>query len=203
MTVNDPAATAPEPSREPKTAIRAASCGVSSAYPAPAPKGAGAARSAAGPGVPAAKREDGPGVPSGGEELPQNTAVRAASRRRRPRHSAQRRTCTSLRFSEAEWTAVQQAAAAADLAPGGYAAAATLAAATSSNPTAAVADYRRGVQELMESNRQLAAVGNNLNQVAHFLNAGGQVATNLQQLLHRIDDALAGVDDAVAWLLRR
>ena len=69
--------------------------------------------------------------------------------------------------------------------------------------TAAVADYRRGVQELMESNRQLAAVGNNLNQVAHFLNAGGQPAADLRQLLHRIDTALAGVDDAVAWLVRR
>ncbi|WP_435128750.1 plasmid mobilization relaxosome protein MobC [Actinacidiphila sp. bgisy144] len=98
---------------------------------------------------------------------------------------------------------MQQAASAADLAPGGYAAAATLAAASSLNPTAAVADYRRGVQELMESNRQLAAVGNNLNQVAHFLNAGGQPATDLRRLLHRIDTALAGLDDAVAWLVRR
>lgn len=153
--------------------------------------------------MPAAERDDGPGVPSVEKEQPQNTAARAASRRRRPRHSAQRRTCTSLRFSDAEWTAVQQAAAIADLAPGGYAAAATLAAATSLNPTAAIADYRRGVQELMESNRQLAAVGNNLNQVAHFLNAGGRAATDLRQLLHRIDTALSGVDDAVAWLVRR
>ncbi|MEE4543668.1 MobC family plasmid mobilization relaxosome protein [Streptomyces sp. V4-01] len=151
----------------------------------------------------AAEREDGPGVPSGEEQLPSNPAIRVASRRRRPRHSAQRRTCTSLRFSEAEWTAVQQAALAADLAPGGYAAAATLAAASSVNPTAAVADYRRGVQELMESNRQLAAVGNNLNQVAHFLNTGGQPAGDLRQLLHRIDTVLATVDDAVAWLVRR
>ena len=55
----------------------------------------------------------------------------------------------------------------------------------------------------MESNRQLAAVGNNLNQVAHFLNAGGQSATDLQQLLRRIETALAGVDEAVGWLVRR
>lgn len=98
---------------------------------------------------------------------------------------------------------MQQAAHAANLAPGGYAAAATLAAASSVNPSAAVADYRRGVQELMESNRQLAAVGNNLNQVAHVLNACGRPATDLRRLLHRIDTALAGVDDAVAWLVRR
>ncbi|WP_335970410.1 plasmid mobilization relaxosome protein MobC [Streptomyces sp. CA2R106] len=98
---------------------------------------------------------------------------------------------------------MQQAAHAATLAPGGYAAAATLAAASSVNPTAAVADYRRGIQELMESNRQLAAVGSNLNQVAHYLNSGGQPATDLRRLLHRIDTALTGVDHAVAWLVRR
>ena len=203
MTASDPAADTRAEERNVNTAAGAASCGVSSAYPAPAPNGAGASRPTAGPGVPAAEREDGPGVPSGGEVLASSAAVRVASRRRRPRHSAQRRTRTSLRFSEAEWTAVLEAAAAADLAPGGYAAAATLAAATSINPIAAVADYRRGVQELMESNRQLAAVGNNLNQVAHFLNSGGQPATDLRHLLHRIDTALTGVDDAVAWLVRR
>lgn len=156
--------------------------------------------------MPAAEREDGPGVPSGEEQPPlppsPSADVRAAPRRRL-RQSSLRPHRICPRFSDAEWTAVQQAAHAADLAPGGYAAAATLAAATSTNPTAAVADYRRGVQELMESNRQLAAVGTNLNQVAHFLNAGGQPATDLRQLLHRIDTALAMVDDAVAWLVRR
>ncbi|SHL18053.1 mobilisation protein (MobC) [Actinacidiphila paucisporea] len=156
--------------------------------------------------MPAAEREDGPGVPSGEKQplspAPSNTTVRAAPRRRL-RQSSLRPHRICPRFSDAEWTAVQQAADAADLAPGGYAAAATLAAASSVNPTAAVADYRRGVQELMESNRQLAAVGNNLNQVAHFLNAGGQPATDLRQLLHRFDTALSGVDDAVAWLVRR
>ncbi|MFD7730881.1 MobC family plasmid mobilization relaxosome protein [Kitasatospora phosalacinea] len=109
----------------------------------------------------------------------------------------------SLRFSEAEWAAVRHAADLADLAPGGFSAAATLAAAASSDPTAAVADYRRGIQELMESNRQLAGIGNNLNQTAHFLNAGGQVATDLRQLLQRVGASIAAVDDAVAWMVRR
>lgn len=156
--------------------------------------------------MPAAEREDGPGVPSEEEQppppAPPSAAVRPAPRRRL-RQSSLRPHRICPRFSDDEWTAVQEAAAATDLAPGGYTAAATLAAASSVNPIAAVADYRRGVQELMESNRQLGAVGNNLNQVARFLNAGGQPAADLRQLLDRIDTALAGVDDAVAWLVRR
>ncbi|MFJ8442824.1 MobC family plasmid mobilization relaxosome protein [Kitasatospora griseola] len=131
------------------------------------------------------------------------TAERPASRRRRPRHASQRRTCVSLRFSEAEWAAVRCAAAHANLTPGGFSAAATLAAATSTDPTAAVADYRRGIQELMESNRQLGSVGNNLNQVAHYLNSGGQSAADLRQLLQRVEASIAAVDDAVAWMVRR
>ncbi|WP_307811537.1 MobC family plasmid mobilization relaxosome protein [Streptomyces fildesensis] len=107
------------------------------------------------------------------------------------------------RFSDSEWTAVRTAAETTELEPGGYAAAAVLATAASNNPTAAIADYRRGVQELMESNRQLAAIGNNLNQIAHYLNAGGQPAADLQQLLHRVDDAITTVDEAVTWLVRR
>ncbi|MFF2819421.1 MobC family plasmid mobilization relaxosome protein [Kitasatospora cineracea] len=140
-------------------------------------------------------------MPTGEGERP--AATRATSRRRRPRHASQRRTCVSLRFSEAEWAAVQHAADLADLSPGGFSAAATLAAAASSDPTAAVADYRRGIQELMESNRQLGGIGNNLNQVAHFLNAGGQVAADLRQLLQRVEASIAAVDDAVAWMVRR
>jgi hypothetical protein len=153
----------------------------------------------AGPGGPATAQETGPGAPIQQDE----TTPRTGSLRRRPRQSAQRRTRTSLRFSDTEWATVRQAAAAAGLATGGFAAAAVLAAATAANPTAAIADYRRGIQELMESNRQLAAVGNNLNQVAHFLNAGGQPTTDLRQLLHHIDTAIDDVDAAVAHLIRR
>ncbi|MBM9508031.1 plasmid mobilization relaxosome protein MobC [Streptomyces sp. KK5PA1] len=141
-------------------------------------------------------------MPSGEKQTLPTIATRVAPRRR-PRQSALRPRRVCPRFSEDEWAAVQQAAHATGLAPGGFAAAATLAAATSTNPTAAVADYRRGVQELMESNRQLAAVGNNLNQVAHFLNAGGEPAIDLRRLLHRIDTAIGAVDNAVARLVRR
>ncbi|MET8626599.1 MobC family plasmid mobilization relaxosome protein [Kitasatospora sp. NPDC004669] len=137
------------------------------------------------------------------EEESAPATARATSRRRRPRHATQRRTCVSLRFSEAEWAAVQQAADHADLAPGGFSAAATLAAATSTDPSAAVADYRRGIQELMESNRQLGAVGNNLNQLAHYVNAGGQPGTEVRQLLARVEASIDAVDEAVSWMVRR
>ncbi|MFD5434758.1 MobC family plasmid mobilization relaxosome protein [Kitasatospora sp. NPDC127067] len=107
------------------------------------------------------------------------------------------------RFSDPEWALLQRAAARADLTPGGYTAAAAVAAATSTDPSAAVADYRRGIQELMESNRQLGAVGNNLNQLAHYANAGGQPGAELRQLLARVEASIDAVDDAVDWLIRR
>lgn len=68
-------------------------------------------------------------------------------------------------FSDSEWAALTTAAGTCNLKPGGYAAAAALLAARRSDPRAAIADTRRQLEELMESNRQLAAVGNNLNQV--------------------------------------
>ncbi|MEE1786937.1 MobC family plasmid mobilization relaxosome protein [Streptomyces sp. SP17BM10] len=129
-------------------------------------------------------------------------AVRAATRRRL-RQSVPRTNRVCPRFSDTEWALLQRAAARAELAPGGYTAAAALAAAASADPNAAVADFRRGIQELMESNRQLGGIGNNLNQVAHFLNAGGQPAGDLRQLLRRVEASIDAVDQAVDWLVRR
>ncbi|MFJ6381416.1 MobC family plasmid mobilization relaxosome protein [Kitasatospora sp. NPDC092039] len=144
-------------------------------------------------------------MPTKGEKQqnpPPAEAVRAATRRRL-RQPVPRTNRVCPRFSDPEWSLLQHAAEQAGLTLGGYTAAAAVAAAASIDPNAAVADYRRGIQELMESNRQLGAVGNNLNQVAHFLNAGGQPAADLRQLLHRVEAAIAAVDEAVAWMVRR
>ncbi|WP_441245252.1 MobC family plasmid mobilization relaxosome protein [Kitasatospora sp. McL0602] len=144
-------------------------------------------------------------MPTEGEEqqnLPDAEAVRAATRRRL-RQPVPRTNRVCPRFSDPEWSLLQRAADQAGLAPGGYTAAAVLAAAASADPNAAVADYRRGIQELMESNRQLGAVGNNLNQVAFYLNSGGQPAADLRQLLQRVEASIAAVDGAVAWMVRR
>ncbi|TQF02033.1 MobC family plasmid mobilization relaxosome protein [Kitasatospora acidiphila] len=144
-------------------------------------------------------------MPSKGEEQqnpPAAEAVRAAARRRL-RQSVPRANRVCPRFSDPEWSLLQQAAGQVGLALGGYTAAAAVAAAASADPNAAVADYRRGIQELMESNRQLGAVGNNLNQLAHYVNAGGQPGTELRQLLARIEASIDAVDEAVEWLVRR
>ncbi|MFF1793296.1 MobC family plasmid mobilization relaxosome protein, partial [Kitasatospora sp. NPDC058263] len=157
------------------------------------------------PGGPATDRGVGPGVPTKGEEQQNPSpaeAVRAATRRRL-RQSLPRTNRICPRFSDSEWSLLQHAAQQAGLAPGAYTAAAAVAAATSADSNAAVADYRRGIQELMESNRQLGGIGNNLNQVAHFLNAGGQPAADLRQLLRRVEASIDAVDQAVDWLVRR
>ena len=205
MTSTDRAATTPRPVSDRDQAPGGASCGVRSPYPAPAPKGAEAPRSSPDPGGPADDRGVGPGVPTKGEEQqsPPTAEAAHATTRRRLRHSVPRTNRVCPRFSDTEWSLLQHAADRAELAPGGYTAAAALAAAASTDPNAAVANYRRGIQELMESNRQLGAVGNNLNQVAHFLNAGGQPANDLRQLLQRVEASIGAVDDAVAWMVRR
>ncbi|MFD8783776.1 MobC family plasmid mobilization relaxosome protein [Kitasatospora sp. NPDC059599] len=141
-------------------------------------------------------------MPTKGEYEQQPTAAHAAPRRRL-RQSVPRTNRICPRFSDPEWALLQRAAARADLAPGGYTAAAAVAAAASTDPSAAVADYRRGIQELMESNRQLGAVGNNLNQLAHYVNAGGQPGAELRQLLARVEASIDAVDEAVDWLVRR
>ncbi len=202
MTAPDQDGTTLAPVSDRDQAPGGASYGVRSPYPASAPNGAEAPRSVADPGGPATERGVGPGVPTTEEEEPLHVAS-SETARRRSRQSVPRTNRVCPRFSDAEWALLQQAAQQAELAPGGYTAAAVIAAATSNDPTAAVADYRRGIQELMESNRQLGAVGNNLNQLAHYVNAGGQPGAGLQQLLARVGASIDAVDEAVAWMVRR
>ncbi|MEV6209576.1 MobC family plasmid mobilization relaxosome protein [Kitasatospora sp. NPDC051914] len=144
-------------------------------------------------------------MPTTGKEQqqPPTAEVVRAAIRRRLRQSAPRTNRVCPRFSNTEWALLQRAAEQTHLAPGSFTAAATLAAAASTDPNAAVADYRRGIQELMESNRQLGAVGNNLNQIAHHANAGGPIGPDLRELLRRVEASIGAVDEAVAWMVRR
>lgn len=101
---------------------------------------------------------------------------------------------------------LERAAAACRMTPGGYVAEAGLAAAHADDPEAAVADYRRAVRELMEANRQTAAIGNNLNQLTRHLNATDgpwPEPAAVHSLLTRVQDALDHIDEVVDRLVRR
>ncbi|OEV13149.1 plasmid mobilization protein [Streptomyces nanshensis] len=151
-----------------------------------------------------AEQEAGPGVPTEGDAG--GSPVQAGAPRRRLRRRSLREERVHLRFSPQEMEDIRRAAAASRMTPAGYVAEAGLAAARSENPEAAVADYRRTVKELMESNRQAAALGNNLNQLTYHLNrSGGPLPEQavVHRLSKRVDDVLDAIDQAVESLVRR
>jgi ABC-type transporter Mla subunit MlaD len=116
--------------------------------------------------------------------------------------STPRRNRTHPCFSDSEWADLTTAANACRIKPGGYAAATALLAARSPDPRASIADARRKLEELMESNRQLAAVGNNLNQVLLHLRPGDPLHAQADSALRLTRAALDDVDAAaaeIAW----
>jgi hypothetical protein len=124
------------------------------------------------------------------------------TRHHRERMDTPRRNRTHPSFSDSEWADLTAAANACRLKPGGYAAATALLAARSPDPKASIADARRTLEELMESNRQLAAVGNNLNQVLLHLHPGDPLHALAQNALQFTLAALDDVDAAaaeIAW----
>jgi hypothetical protein len=65
------------------------------------------------------------------------------------------------------------------------------------------ADTKDVLQELIQSRSQLRRIGNNLNQVAHVLNADGMVTdAQLEVVLQRVDDAVKRVDEATLQVMR-
>ncbi|WP_165984071.1 MobC family plasmid mobilization relaxosome protein [Streptomyces sp. YIM 98790] len=178
---------------------RAASCAIRNPYGFSAPgvaedsPGAGAAPGTAGPGVPT---EEGAG----------HGASAASSRpaRRRLRQPRLRGDRICPRYSPQEKQEILAAARRSGMPAGGFVAAASLAAARSDNPEAAVAHHRRTVRELMASNRQLAAIGNNVNQIARHLNSDGDkpALAAFQHLIALVEAAIAGVDEAVGHVVR-
>nr|WP_172639343.1 plasmid mobilization relaxosome protein MobC [Streptomyces tailanensis] len=104
------------------------------------------------------------------------------------------------RYSDSEFAEVEHAAALSRMKPGGYVAEASLAAARAEDPTAAVADYRAMVQVLMAANRQLAGIGNNLNQLTWHLNKDGTwpQPDTVHRLLDRVEASIAELDTAIA-----
>ncbi|MEV6009180.1 hypothetical protein AB0M29_20495 [Streptomyces sp. NPDC051976] len=124
------------------------------------------------------------------------------TRHHRRRLVEARRYRTHPCFSDREWADLRVAARTHRLKPGGYAAATALLAAHTSDPRAAIADTHRQLEELMESNRQLAAVGNNLNQLLAHLHANDPLHDQAQRTRRLVQDALDDVDAAaaeIAW----
>jgi hypothetical protein len=66
-------------------------------------------------------------------------------------------------------------------------------AARSQNPRAAIADTRRQLEELMNSNRQLAAVGNNLTQLFPHLPIADRVLVLVRDALDAVDRTAAAM----------
>nr|WP_234387939.1 plasmid mobilization relaxosome protein MobC [Streptomyces tibetensis] len=129
-----------------------------------------------------------------------NTAQTPTKRRRRLRQPRVREHRVHPRYGESEFAELARAAALSRMQPGGYVAESSLAAARAEDPTAAIADYRAMVQVLMAANRQLAGVGNNLNQLTWHLNKDGAwpQPDSVQRLLDRIEASITELDTAIA-----
>lgn len=123
--------------------------------------------------------------------------------RRRERLVDDRRT-NRVRFyyNDAEFSVVQQAAEGEGISPASYVARAALAVAAEELVPVSV-DAREVLQDLIQSRRQLRRAGNNLNQVAHVLNADGTVTgEQLRAVLERVDEAVRRVDEATLQVMR-
>lgn len=141
-------------------------------------------------------------VPRTEPKRPHRAPAAEITLQHRRRMCEPRRNRTHPCFSDSEWAALTTAAGTCNLKPGGYAAAAALLAARRSDPRAAIADTRRQLEELMESNRQLAAVGNNLNQILLHLHPANSLHALAQSTLRLTRAALDDVDAAateIAW----
>jgi hypothetical protein len=139
-------------------------------------------------------------LPPAGTKQPPHPTTPAAdiTRHHRQRSQTARRNRTHPCFSDSEWADLTAAASACGLKPGGYAAAAALLAARTQNPRAAIADTRRQLEELMHSNRQLAAVGNNLAQLLPHLPTTDFLHDQAQRALGLVRNALDTVDTTTA-----
>ena len=125
--------------------------------------------------------------------------IRAKGRDRDHRHPRRPRL-VRIRLGEDEYDVVAAAARASGLTPTGYAAEAALAAARRAGPQARRADVE-AVRELMTTRAQLRRYGNNLNQAARILNAGGDPPDWLRNTIALTDRVVHRIDGVVQDLL--
>ncbi len=106
----------------------------------------------------------------------------------------------TLRYSAAEFADIRSAATAAGVTATSYAADAAIAAARGHASGGGATD-RQLVLELLASRAQLRRYGNNLNQAARILNAGGDPPEWLRNAIALTDRVVHRIDGAVQDLL--
>jgi hypothetical protein len=105
-----------------------------------------------------------------------------------------------LRYDDAEYDVLASAASRAGMTPTGYAAHVALDAARDATGSTPDAD-REVLLELMACRTQLRRYGNNINQAARILNAGGDPPEWLKNAIALTDRVVHGIDRAVQDLL--
>ena len=126
----------------------------------------------------------------------------ARPRRRERQTESPRRHRVNLAYNSDELMIVKEAAARSNMAPTAWAARAALDVAKEVVVPVS-ADAKDVLQEVIQSRAQLARVGNNLNQVAHVLNADGTVPTaQLASVLVLVEEAVRRIDAATVQLMR-
>ncbi|MFD5983763.1 MobC family plasmid mobilization relaxosome protein [Streptomyces cyaneofuscatus] len=215
MTTDDPAFPTAGQQRDPTTAPGGASYRVRRSYGpsyalAPAQEGGG---SPAGPrarahGDQAGNRHQGAPV-TGGEA---NCESQSASTppfpdrkpRRRTRNPSERTRKTTTRLSDPEKAEIAAAATQRDITVARFLAGAGLAAARGSTALHTNERWDTAIDELASLRTALARIGNNINQIAYVLNAGGQPRPGeLDHALSTLLRLLARVDDAANNLVNR
>ncbi|WP_405848456.1 MobC family plasmid mobilization relaxosome protein [Streptomyces sp. NBC_01518] len=209
MTANDPVATPDGQQRDLNTAPGGASCRLRRSYGpsyalAPTQEGGG---SPVGPRARAhGDRPDDrhQGAPATGGEAdqreqpsPSTPAFPDRKPRRRSRNPSERTRKTTTRLSDTEKAEITAAAAQRGITVARFLAAAALAAARGSTALHTNEQLDTAIDELAALRTALSRIGNNINQIAHIYNAGGQprpgeldhALTTLIRLLARIDDA--------------
>lgn len=219
MTTVDPAATTGGEQRDPTTAPGGASCRIRRSYGpshalAPAPEEGG---SPAGPRARAHGDQPGTrhqGAPVTGGEAdrddhreqpsPSTPAFPDRKPRRRSRNPSERTRKTTTRLSDTEKAEIAAAAAQRNVTVARFLAAAGLAAARGSTTLHADERLDAAIDELAALRTALARIGNNINQIAYVLNAGGQPRPGeLDHALAILLRLMARVDDAADALVRR
>lgn len=151
------------------------------------------------------------GAPSAPTDPNTGSGPAVPGRRYRPRGTSVRDQRLTPRFTEAELSAIQAAADAAQMTVTGFCALAALAVArrTPGEPGNA-GEAPAGVEELAELQRELFAArtavnrtGVNLNQAVAQLNSTGAPPVWLQHAVQRVTRAVAEVDTVVARIHRR